>query len=316
MSKKERHKMEKMMQAKSANVVVAPAVAPSSSAAAAKPTFYPTFATPFPTDDGTYRPTFVVAEYDGGGKWAKGGWNGAFPASWQDEGPSGAAASAPVVDGGGGGGGGGNGGNGRLLEEEEEEEEGRASFGRSSSWASIPPNDEFFVRVPEFRARQEEIYHLRNPPGATAGAIVRGIDERNSKAGGRGIIAHSIGRTRDLQGDGGMTIADIASGNPDFSILLAAATAAGFQDVLSGGGPVTVFGTCRNYCLVPTSLCVHSASQIPRMADHPYYAHRKYFLFAQPRSTLPSRLCRRACSTCSSYPRTSASSRTCSSTTS
>jgi len=257
MSKKERHKMEKMMQAKNANVVV-PAVAPSSYATAAKPTFYPTFATPFPTDDGTYPPTFVVAEYDGGGKWAKGGWNGAFPASW-NEGPSGTAASAPVVEGVGGGGG--NGGNGRLLAE------GRASssFGRSS-WASVPPNDEFFVRFPEFRARQEEIYHLRNPPASAtaAGAIARGIDERNSKAGGRGI-AHSIRRTRDLQGDdGGMTIADIASGNPDFSILLAAATAAGFQDVLSGGGPVTVFGTCEIIFSFPiTRVCPFSHCNPP-----------------------------------------------------
>ena len=114
----------------------------------------------------------------------------------------------------------------------------------------MPPNDEFFARFPEFRARQEEIYHLRNPPPVatttTADAIVRGIiDEGNSKAGmGRGVAHPIIRRTRDLQGDGGMTIADIASGNPDFSILLAAATAAGFQDVLSGGGPVTVFGTC------------------------------------------------------------------------
>ena len=39
-------------------------------------------------------------------------------------------------------------------------------------------------------------------------------------------------------------IVDIAVGNPDFSTLVAAVTAAGLVDALSGDGPLTVFGTC------------------------------------------------------------------------
>ena len=42
-------------------------------------------------------------------------------------------------------------------------------------------------------------------------------------------------------------IVDIAVGNPDFSTLVAAVTAAGLVDALSGDGPLTVFGT---YCVV------------------------------------------------------------------
>jgi len=38
-------------------------------------------------------------------------------------------------------------------------------------------------------------------------------------------------------------IVDIAVGNPDFSTLVAAVTAAGLVDALSGDGPLTVFGT-------------------------------------------------------------------------
>ncbi len=42
---------------------------------------------------------------------------------------------------------------------------------------------------------------------------------------------------------GGQTIVDIAVGNADFSTLVAAVTAAGLVDVISGEGPFTVFGT-------------------------------------------------------------------------
>ena len=42
-------------------------------------------------------------------------------------------------------------------------------------------------------------------------------------------------------------IVDIAVGNPDFSTLVAALTAADLVGALSGDGPLTVFGT---YCRV------------------------------------------------------------------
>ena len=45
-------------------------------------------------------------------------------------------------------------------------------------------------------------------------------------------------------------IVDIAVGNPDFSTLVAALTAADLVDALSGDGPLTVFGTL--YCVMST----------------------------------------------------------------
>jgi transforming growth factor-beta-induced protein len=45
----------------------------------------------------------------------------------------------------------------------------------------------------------------------------------------------------DGTADDGETIVDIAAGNPDFSILVAAVTEAGLVDTLSGDGPFTVF---------------------------------------------------------------------------
>ena len=49
--------------------------------------------------------------------------------------------------------------------------------------------------------------------------------------------------SRHLQDEECQGIVDIAVGNPDFSTLVAAVTAAGLVDALSGDGPLTVFGT-------------------------------------------------------------------------
>jgi pentapeptide MXKDX repeat protein len=46
--------------------------------------------------------------------------------------------------------------------------------------------------------------------------------------------------TGDESGEG-QTIVDVAAGNPDFSILVAAVTEAGLAETLSGDGPFTVF---------------------------------------------------------------------------
>jgi uncharacterized surface protein with fasciclin (FAS1) repeats len=40
------------------------------------------------------------------------------------------------------------------------------------------------------------------------------------------------------------TVVDIAVGNPDFSTLVAAVTAADLVETLSGDGPFTVLGEC------------------------------------------------------------------------
>ncbi|KAL3811100.1 hypothetical protein ACHAXA_009870 [Cyclostephanos tholiformis] len=203
-----------------------------------KPTAYPTFATPFPTDDATYPPTFVVAEYDGGGLW-KGGSSRtyAFPASWAARPTAEPSTSGgAIIEG--------SAGDMRLLESR------GSSFSSTSSgfdgWTSVHPNDEFFVRFPEFRSRQVEIYRLRNPGGIVRG-LDRGTDSRATVGNGNRPPRHrdlmrDAGPPTDRQGDdGGMTIADIASANDDFSILLSAATAAGFRDILAGSEPMTVF---------------------------------------------------------------------------
>ena len=50
----------------------------------------------------------------------------------------------------------------------------------------------------------------------------------------------------------GQTIADVAMGNSDFSTLVAAVTAAGLADDISGEGPFTVFGMPDNTLSVIT----------------------------------------------------------------
>ena len=54
-------------------------------------------------------------------------------------------------------------------------------------------------------------------------------------------------------------IVDIAVGNPDFSTLVAALTAADLVDALSGDGPLTVFGTyLMMYLKTVQIICIHS----------------------------------------------------------
>ena len=52
------------------------------------------------------------------------------------------------------------------------------------------------------------------------------------------------------------TIVDIAIGNPDFSTLVAAVSAAGLVEALSGDGPLTVFGTLYN-AVTSELFCTH-----------------------------------------------------------
>lgn len=101
-------------------------------------------------------------------------------------------------------------------------------------WKSIPLNDEFFVTFPEFKSRQEDIYHLRRSEH-TASSSSNSVGKRNLN--GRGI------NNRQSEAGDELTLADIAAGNDDFSILLEAVTAADLLGVLSGPDPLTVFGT-------------------------------------------------------------------------
>jgi len=104
-------------------------------------------------------------------------------------------------------------------------------------WKSIPLNDEFFVTFPEFKSRQEDIYHLRRSEH-TASSSSNSVGKRNLN--GRGI------NNRQSEAGDELTLADIAAGNDDFSILLEAVTAADLLGVLSGPDPLTVFGTLYN----------------------------------------------------------------------
>ena len=101
-------------------------------------------------------------------------------------------------------------------------------------WKSIPLNDEFFVTFPEFKSRQEDIYHLRRSEH-TASSSSNSVGKRNLN--GRGI------NNRQSEAGDDLTLADIAASNDDFSILLEAVTAADLLGVLSGPDPLTVFGT-------------------------------------------------------------------------
>lgn len=112
-------------------------------------------------------------------------------------------------------------------------------------WKSIPLNDEFFVTFPEFKSRQEDIYHLRRSENTVSSS---------SNFGKRNLNERGINNRQSEAGDE-LTLADIAAGNDDFSILLEAVTAADLLDVLSGPDPLTVFGTLYSLVL---SLCIYS----------------------------------------------------------
>jgi hypothetical protein len=121
-------------------------------------------------------------------------------------------------------------------------------------WKSIPLNDEFFITFPEFKSRQEDIYHMRRlntaaNSSSSSNSIV-GQHERNLN--NRGI------NNRQSEAGDELTLADIAAGNDDFSILLEAITAADLLDVLSGTDPLTVFGTLYITLLFSLSLLLLS----------------------------------------------------------
>ena len=65
----------------------------------------------------------------------------------------------------------------------------------------------------------------------------------------RHALDNRLDRNSKVRRRQGMTIAEIAATNSNFSTLLAAATAAGFQDVLTGEELMTIFGTGEYYCL-------------------------------------------------------------------
>jgi uncharacterized surface protein with fasciclin (FAS1) repeats len=70
-------------------------------------------------------------------------------------------------------------------------------------------------------------------------------DDADSDAGGGTAATTATTTTPDTTGTessaGAGTIVDVAAGNPDFSILVAAVQKAGLAETLSGPGPFTVF---------------------------------------------------------------------------
>ena len=84
-------------------------------------------------------------------------------------------------------------------------------------------------------------------------------------------------------------IVDIAVGNPDFSTLVAAVTAAGLVDALSGDGPLTVFGT-------------YTLSQICQCVNDILYS-LTYLFLPQPQRTTHSQLFLKELLNLSSYLR-------------
>ena len=74
-------------------------------------------------------------------------------------------------------------------------------------------------------------------------------------------IAAALGTAAQAQ-----TIVDIAAGNPDFSTLVAAVTAAGLVETLSGEGPFTVFApTNAAFAALPAGTVESLLNDIPTL---------------------------------------------------
>ncbi|KAL3778452.1 hypothetical protein ACHAW5_001771 [Stephanodiscus triporus] len=157
-SKRKHHRMKEDMRANSA--AIAAVVSPPTPT----PHLASSDATPYPTDDETYPPTFVVAEYDGGGQWK-------FPASW--------AAAAATTSGGGGGGG----GSGRLLTDG-----GGSSFGR---WMS----DDQYISIPHDPSDSKDITLSYTSKSAALDPAVPLDDQLDLLPGG--VVLILIGQTNN-----------------------------------------------------------------------------------------------------------------------
>jgi len=71
-----------------------------------------------------------------------------------------------------------------------------------------------------------------------------------------------------LAGGHGQTIAGIAAGNPDFSTLVTAVTAAGLVETLSGPGPFTVFApTNAAFAALPAGTVEGLLADIPALTN-------------------------------------------------
>ena len=88
---------------------------------------------------------------------------------------------------------------------------------------------------------------FNNAEGGSQGPPPGLLDESSYNGDGSGPPGDSTleaSIVEDIPEEEAGSIVDIAAGNEDFSTLVAAVTAAGLLDALSGEGPITVFGTC------------------------------------------------------------------------
>jgi len=83
----------------------------------------------------------------------------------------------------------------------------------------------------------------------------------------KGSASEPTHNTAERKLDDCQTIVEIAVGNPDFSTLVAALSAAELVDALSGDGPFTVFGT---YCSGNIMYCTNKQ----------YHMHPLTYLFS------------------------------------
>lgn len=108
--------------------------------------------------------------------------------------------------------------------------------------------------------------------GAGAGGAGEGGAGEGGAGGGGGAAGGSGGGEGGAGGGGGLqplpSIAEIAVGNPDFETLVAAVTAAGLVEALSGEGPLTVFApTDAAFEALPPGTLDALLADVPALTD-------------------------------------------------
>ena len=130
------------------------------------------------------------------------------------------------------------------------------------------------LMAPTLNFQADEITVSLDPPSIDESVIL--IDDGLVDIEASNGVVHAIGSVLTPPSISN-SIVDVAVGNDDFSTLVAALSAAGLVDTLSGEGPFTVFGES----ISSVSYCFVAAFELT------------FAIQTQPRRTLRSRHCQR-----------------------
>ena len=128
------------------------------------------------------------------------------------------------------------------------------------------------LMAPTLNFQADEITVSLDPPSIDESRIYLSFSDMEASNG----VVHAIGSVLTPPSISN-SIVDVAVGNDDFSTLVAALSAAGLVDTLSGEGPFTVFGES----ISSVSYCFVAAFELT------------FAIQTQPRRTLRSRHCQR-----------------------